>query len=104
MVLLYPAWKKYGMARTGKADTVMQHSRADDVVPFAVSEELVRNSVQAWWAWSTGRGRPTSSPAPRTPGRPNTLGTLLVRIGAIPSRERFPAAAREDSAEVANFG
>jgi hypothetical protein len=44
LVLLCPAWKKYGTARTVKPDTVILHSRADDVVPFADSEELVRNS------------------------------------------------------------
>ena len=44
LVLLCPAWKKYGTARTVKPDTVILHSRADDVVPFADSEELAKNS------------------------------------------------------------
>jgi alpha-beta hydrolase superfamily lysophospholipase len=44
LVLLCPAWRKYGTARTVKPETVILHSRADDVVPFADSEELVRNS------------------------------------------------------------
>jgi len=44
LVLLCPAWKKFGSARTIKAGTVVLHSRLDDVVPFADSEELVRNS------------------------------------------------------------
>ena len=43
LVLLCPAWAKYGSARTVKPGTVILHSRADDVVPFADSEELVRN-------------------------------------------------------------
>jgi predicted peptidase len=43
VVLLCPAWRKYGEARTLKRGTVILHSRADDVVPFADSEELVRN-------------------------------------------------------------
>src|SRR5215831_11780151 len=43
-VLLCPAWKKWGTARTVKPGTVILHSRADDVVPFAHSEELSRNS------------------------------------------------------------
>jgi alpha/beta superfamily hydrolase len=43
LVLLCPAWKKYGMTKTVKPDTVILHSRADDVVPFADSEELVKN-------------------------------------------------------------
>jgi alpha-beta hydrolase superfamily lysophospholipase len=44
LVLLCPAWKKYGTARAVKPGTVILHSRADDVVPFGDSEELVRNS------------------------------------------------------------
>jgi hypothetical protein len=44
LVLLCPAWKKWGTARSVKPGTVILHSRADDVVPFADSEELVRNS------------------------------------------------------------
>jgi alpha-beta hydrolase superfamily lysophospholipase len=44
LVLLCPAWKKWGTARTVKPGTVILHSRADDVVPFADSEELVRKS------------------------------------------------------------
>ena len=44
LVLLCPAWKKYGKARAVKPGTMILHSRADDVVPFADSEELVMNS------------------------------------------------------------
>lgn len=44
LVLLCPAWKKYGAARTVKPGTVILHSRANDVVPFAHSEELIVNS------------------------------------------------------------
>lgn len=44
LVLLCPAWKNFGTARRVKANTVILHSRADDVIPFADSEELVRSS------------------------------------------------------------
>jgi hypothetical protein len=44
LVLLCPAWKKYGSARSVKPGTVILHSRGDDVVPFHNSAELVRNS------------------------------------------------------------
>jgi hypothetical protein len=44
LVLLCPAWKHFGSARTVKANVTILHSRADDVVPFAESEELLRNS------------------------------------------------------------
>jgi hypothetical protein len=45
LVLLCPAWKRWGKATTVKPATIILHSRADDVVPFADSEELVRNSA-----------------------------------------------------------
>jgi hypothetical protein len=45
LVLLCPAWKKYGMTKPLKADTIILHSRPDDVVPFADSEELVRRAA-----------------------------------------------------------
>jgi len=44
LVLLCPAWKKFGTTQTAKLGTTILHSRADDVVAFADSEELVRNS------------------------------------------------------------
>jgi hypothetical protein len=44
LVLLCPAWKRYGTVKTLKPGTTILHARADDVVPFADSEELVRNS------------------------------------------------------------
>jgi hypothetical protein len=44
LVLPCPAWKRWGTARTVKPGTVILHSRADDVVPFSYSEELVRDS------------------------------------------------------------
>jgi alpha/beta superfamily hydrolase len=44
LVLMCPGWKKWGAAKTVKPDTVVLHSQADDVVPFAYSEELVRSS------------------------------------------------------------
>lgn len=44
LVLLCPAWKYRGTAKTVKPGTVILHSRADDVIPFADSEELVKKS------------------------------------------------------------
>lgn len=40
LVLLCPAWKRWGTAKTVKAGTVILHSRADEVIPFTDSEEL----------------------------------------------------------------
>ena len=44
LVLLCPAWKKYGSASVVKAGTLILHSRGDETIPFSDSEELVRNS------------------------------------------------------------
>jgi hypothetical protein len=44
LVLLCPAWKRFGTVRTVPANTTILHSRADEVIPFVDSEELVRSS------------------------------------------------------------
>ena len=44
LVLLCPAWKKWGSATIVKKNTTILHSRADDVVPFQDSLELISNS------------------------------------------------------------
>jgi hypothetical protein len=43
-VLLCPAWKRWGHVKVAPPRTVILHSRADAVIPFAESEELVRVS------------------------------------------------------------
>ncbi len=44
LILLCPAWKKWGAAKTVKLGTVILHSRADDVVPFEDSVDLISMS------------------------------------------------------------
>ena len=44
LVLLCPAWKRWGSAKTVKPGTMILHSEADDVVPFSDSNDLVKNS------------------------------------------------------------
>jgi len=44
IVLLCPAWKKYGSAKSVKAGAVILHSQQDETVPYSDSEELVRRS------------------------------------------------------------
>src|SRR5205807_238627 len=44
LVLLCPAWKRWGTARRVKPGTVILHSEGDDVIPLAESRELVRAS------------------------------------------------------------
>ena len=41
LVLLCPAWKNWGTVKTLKPNSVLLHSRNDDVIPFADSEELI---------------------------------------------------------------
>lgn len=44
LVLLCPAWKKWGSATRVRHGTVVLHSHRDDVIPFADSKELIANS------------------------------------------------------------
>jgi hypothetical protein len=44
LVLLCPAWKRWGTVKTVKPGTVVLHSGADDVIPIADSRELARAS------------------------------------------------------------
>lgn len=44
LLLLCPAWKRWGRARAVPAGTVILHSPVDEVVPYADSQELLRNS------------------------------------------------------------
>ncbi|HVX14665.1 MAG TPA: alpha/beta fold hydrolase [Pirellulales bacterium] len=65
LVLLCPAWRKYGAARSVKPGTIILHSRGDDVVPFADSEDLVRNSrLPASTLIEIGRDHRLADPEP----------------------------------------
>ena len=44
LLLIAPAWKKWGTATTVKKPVVILHSQSDDVVPIADSRELLENS------------------------------------------------------------
>jgi hypothetical protein len=44
LVLLCPARKRWGTAKTVKPNTTILLSKADETVPFSNSEELVKNS------------------------------------------------------------
>jgi hypothetical protein len=73
LVLLCPAWKRWGTARTVKPGTKILHSRADDVVPFADSEELVKVSGLAPTALiEVGTDHRLAEPAP--------LGAMLDAV------------------------
>jgi predicted NUDIX family NTP pyrophosphohydrolase len=77
LVLLCPAWKRWGTARSVKPATVILHSRADDVIPFADSEELVRNSgLSASGLIEVGTDHRLAEPEP--------LASMLRACGASP--------------------
>jgi hypothetical protein len=44
LVLLCPAWKAWGTATSVRPDTIILHSRGDEIIPLADSEELAKNS------------------------------------------------------------
>ncbi len=44
LVLLCPAWKRWGNAKQVRAGTIILHSQADDIIPYDNSIELARNS------------------------------------------------------------
>jgi pimeloyl-ACP methyl ester carboxylesterase len=44
LVLLCPAWRHWGSATTVPPGTQILHSRLDEVIPFADSDALIRNS------------------------------------------------------------
>lgn len=44
LVLLSPAWKSWGSMSRVKANTVILHCENDILIPFADSQELIRNS------------------------------------------------------------
>jgi len=44
LILLCPAWKRWGDARAVKPGTLILHAESDEVVPYADSLELLANS------------------------------------------------------------
>lgn len=50
LVLICPAWKKWGRAKRAKKGTLIIHSRDDEVIPFVESEQLWRDSGLGPWA------------------------------------------------------
>jgi pimeloyl-ACP methyl ester carboxylesterase len=81
LVLLCPAWRKYGTVRTAKPGTVILHSRADDVVPFADSEELIKDSgLPAASLIEVGSDHRLADPEP--------LAAMLKACGEVSSSHR----------------
>jgi alpha-beta hydrolase superfamily lysophospholipase len=65
LVLICPAWKKWGAASTVKPGTQILHSRADDVVPFEATVELTTKSgLPASALIEVGRDHRLADPEP----------------------------------------
>ena len=45
MVLIAPAWKRFGTTKTLEPGTIILHSESDDVVPFEDTQELFRSNT-----------------------------------------------------------
>lgn len=74
VILICPAWKKWGTVMTAKPGTVILHSRADDVVPFGDSLELMAKSgLPASALIAVGRDHRLADPEP--------LDAMLQAIG-----------------------
>ena len=89
LVLLCPAWKRWGTATTVKPGTVILHSQADDLVPLPDSAELVGNS-----------GLPESAllvvGTEHRLADPESLGKMLEAVEAVERKsERKSNAANE---------
>lgn len=83
LVLLCPAWKKHGTTRIIKPSATILHSRADDVIPFADSEELVTsNGLSVDTLVEVGHdyrlADPESSPGRGWPGNVFRRSTVLL--------------------------
>ena len=79
LVLLCPAWKHWGVARTVKPGTVILHSRNDETIPFEHSVELVRNSRDATLI-ETGNDHRLADP--------EALAAMLKAVTSVAIRDR----------------
>ena len=65
LVLICPAWKYWGTTKSVKPNTVILHSRDDEAIPFADSEELVSNSgLPVWTLIDVGSDHGMAEPEP----------------------------------------
>ena len=45
MILIAPAWKRFGVTKALEPGTIILHSESDDVVPFEDTQELFRDNI-----------------------------------------------------------
>lgn len=101
LVLLAPAWKKWGDAKTVKPRAIVIHSRQDEIIPFSDSEALVTSSPKAVLV-EIGSDHRLSTPEPlaamvdavQAVVRVNEIGALdllLREVRALKSRKSIVA-------------
>ena len=102
LVLLCPAWKRWGSATTVKPGTVLLHSEADDVVPIADSRELlIRSGLPQSALRVVGADHRLADPAPwpRCVRRLRVWSHEAARFNRDPGRS--PAGSRHAGAKPA---
>src|SRR5262245_10809439 len=87
LVLMCPAWKRWGAARRVKDGTLILHSRTDETIPFAESEELVRTSgLPAYTLIEVGTDHRLADPEPLAAMlRACVVGDPECRAGGLPA-------------------
>jgi len=45
LILIAPAWRKFGASKALEAGTIILHSESDDIVPFEDTQELFRDNI-----------------------------------------------------------
>lgn len=83
LVLLCPAWKRWGTVKTLKPNSLILHSRLDDIIPFSESEELIVNSrLSPEVLMEIGEDHRLADDS--------SLSVLLWACGLVTSTERLP--------------
>ena len=81
LVLLCPAWRRWGTAKRAKPGTLILHSEADDVVPIADSRALLaRSGLPESALIVVGRDHRLADPVP--------LAAMLAAIEGTDSQHR----------------
>lgn len=91
LVLLCPAWRRWGRVNKVSSDTVILHSQADDVIPYQDSVELARDSAAN--LIEVGHDHRLADP--------ESLSVLVWACKLIAAGETFP---RADDQEMLRWG
>ena len=93
LVLLCPAWKRWGTAKSTKKRTAILHSRADDVIPFENSEELLLNS-------GLGTGALIETGSDHRLADPTSLAVMLWLCEVLGNGRELPPVDDEDQYDL----